>query len=267
MRPSIARDLLILAGAGILLFLAGYIVVKKVDFSGPTFGYDFSIEQEEELGDLMKDGIWNEFPAVRSQRADSAIEVISKRLLDAVDSTPYRYQFRVIKSEDVNAFTIPGGNIYIFSGLLTMSDSPEEVAAVLAHEIAHAEKRHVVNKIIKEFSIAVVVGILAGGDPSVIIQIIQQVVGSSFDREQEEEADRYALELMEKAKIDPKHLGEFFTKLDERGLSFNKNLEFLATHPHNDSRIEKVRGYRTARDFHEEKIEMNWESIKEAIKE
>jgi beta-barrel assembly-enhancing protease len=267
MKPSIARDLLILAGAGILLFLSGYIVVKKVDFSGPTFGYDFSVDQEEELGDLMKDGIWNQYPAVRSQKADSAIEVISRRLLNAIDSTPYRYQFRIIESDDVNAFTIPGGNIYMFSGLLTMSDSPEEVAAVLAHEIGHAEKRHVVNKIMKEFSIAVIVGILAGGDPGLIIQIIQQVVGSSFDREQEEEADRFALELLEKARIDPKHLGDFFTKLDEKGLSYSKNLEFLMTHPHNDSRIEKVRGYRTARDFQEEKIEMNWESIRDVIKE
>src|SRR5688572_23655245 len=131
MRSSLVRDLLILAAAGFAVFLAGYILVKKVDFSGPDFGYDFSVEQEESLGDLMKDAIWNQFPAVRSQEADSALKVISTRLLNAVDSTPYRYQFRIIDSDEVNAFTIPGGNIYVFSGLLTISDSPEEVAAVL----------------------------------------------------------------------------------------------------------------------------------------
>lgn len=260
------RDLLILAGAGVVIFLIGYFVVKKVDFR-PDFVYDVSVEQEEELGDLMKDGIYNQFPAVHSQRADSALEVITGRLLHALDSTPYRYQFRIIDNKNVNAFTIPGGNIYVFSGLITMSDSPEEVAAVLAHEIAHAEKRHVVHKIVKEFSIAVIAGILAGGDPGVIMQIIQQVVGSSFDREQEEEADRYALELMEKAKIDPGHLGKFFAKLDEKGLSFSKDLEFLMTHPHNDSRIEKVRGYRTARGFKEEKIDLDWASVKEVIRQ
>ena len=149
MRSSILRDLLILAGAAVLLFLAGYYVVKKVDFSESEFGYNFSVDQEEELGDLIKDGIWSKFPAVHSYKADSAMEIIAGRLLAALDSTPYRYQFRIIDNDQVNAFTIPGGNIYIFSGLITKSDSPEEVAAVLAHEIGHAEKRHVVNKIVK----------------------------------------------------------------------------------------------------------------------
>lgn len=261
------RDLLLLAGAGVLLFLAGYYLVKKVGTSDVGIAYDFSVTEEEELGELMKDGLWSRFPAVNSYKADSALNVITSRLLAAVDSTPYRYKFRIIDDRQVNAFTIPGGNIYVFSGLLTMSDSPEEVAAVIAHEIGHAEKRHVVHKIAKEFSIAVIVGILSGGDPGLIIQIIQQVIGSSFDREQEEEADRYALELLEKAKIDPQHLAEFFVKLNERDLSWDKNLEILMTHPHNDARIEKVKSYRTARGFSEEKIDLDWTEVKLAVTE
>lgn len=267
MRSSILRDLLILAAAAVLLFLAGYYLVKKLDFSSPEFGYDFSIEQEEELGDLIKDGIWSQFPAVHSYKADSAMEVITGRLLAALDTTKYRYQFRIIDNSQVNAFTIPGGNIYMFSGLIERSDSPEEVAAVLAHEIGHAEKRHVVNKIVKEFSIAVVVSILAGGDPSLIMEIIQQVVGSKFDREQEEEADHFALELLERARIDPQHLGDFFAKLNEEDMSYNKNLEILMTHPHNDSRISKVRDYRSARGFKEEAIDLDWEAVKKAVRE
>jgi predicted Zn-dependent protease len=267
MRPSIARDLVILVVAGLALFAAGYAVVKYVDFSGADFGYDISIEQEEELGDLIEDGVWGKFPAVHSFKADSALEVITARLLGALDTTQYRYQFKIIDQEQVNAFTIPGGNIYVFSGLVTMSESPEEVAAVLAHEIGHAEKRHVLHKIVKEFSIAVVFSILSGGDPNLIVQIIQQVVGSSFDRKQEEEADRFALELLEKAKIDPRHLADFFSKLNEKEMSYNKNLEILMTHPHNDSRIDKVKEYRTARDFKEEKFELDWGSVKDAIKE
>jgi predicted Zn-dependent protease len=261
------RDLLILAGAGVLLFLGGYYLVKKIDFSTPRFGYDFSVDQEEKLGDLIKDGIWSQFPAVHSYKADSAMAVITGRLIGALDTTQYRYQFRILDNEQVNAFTIPGGNIYIFSGLISKSDSPEEVAAVLAHEIGHAENRHVVNKIVKEFSIAVVVSILAGGDPGLIVDIIQQVVGSKFDREQEEEADRFALELLERAKIDPQHLGDFFAKLNEEDMSYNKNLEILMTHPHNDSRIEKVRSYRSARGFKEETLGLDWKSVKDAIRD
>jgi predicted Zn-dependent protease len=262
-----ARDLVILVGAGVLVFLAAFYFVKKVDFSSPEFGYDFSIGQEEELGELMKNGIWSRFPAVHSYKVDSAMEVITDRLIAGLDSTEYRYQFHVIDNEMVNAFTIPGGNIYVFSGLIEKSDSPEEVAAVLAHEMGHAEKRHVVNKIVKEFSIAVVVSILAGGDPSLIVEIIQQVVGTKFDREQEEEADRFALELLEKSKIDPQHLGDFFAKLNEEDMSYNKNLEILMTHPHNDNRIAKVRNYRSARTFREEPLNLDWKAVQDAVKE
>jgi predicted Zn-dependent protease len=116
------RDLLILVGAGILLFLAGYYVVKKVDFSSPNFGYEFSVGQEEELGELIKDGIWSQFPAVHSYKADSAMKVITTRLIASIDSTKYRYRFHIIDNDQVNAFTIPGGNIYVFAGLIEKSD-------------------------------------------------------------------------------------------------------------------------------------------------
>ena len=200
MRASTFRDLFILLAIGAGLFAGGYFLVKKIGKSDFDLSFKVSYEQEEKLGNLFKDLIWDQFPTVKDNAADSALQQIKDRLIKALDTTAYRYQFTIIKNEQINAFTIPGGNIYVFSGLMKAAESPEEVAAVLAHEMGHAEKRHVVTKLMKELSITAIVTILSGGDPSTLAQILKSIIGNTFDREQESKADQFALELLEKAK-------------------------------------------------------------------
>lgn len=265
MNSSTIRDLFILLAAAALIFLGGYYLVRNVEFSAPDMAMDLSVENEEKLGELMKDGIWDNFDRVNDPVVEDAMQKITDRLLASLDSTPYHYHFRVIDNDEINAFTIPGGNIYVFSGLIRNAETPEEVAAVLSHEIGHAEQRHVVKKLVKEFSLAAIVTVLAGGDPGLIIQIMQQVIGSKFDRSQEEEADLYGLKLLEKSRIDPEHLADFFRRLNDKDLSYNENLEFLMTHPHNDARIDKVESYRTGADFSEEKLDIDWKAVKRAL--
>lgn len=265
MRSSTFRDLLILISIGVALFAGGYFIVKEIGKADLDLSYEVSIEQEEKLGDLFKDMIWDQYPAMKDNAADSALLQITERLIHALDSTPYRYQFTIIKSKEVNAFTIPGGNIYVFSGLLEMAETPEEVAAVLAHEIGHAEKRHVVSKLLKEISITAIVSILSGGDPSVLSNILKQIVGNSFDRQQEDDADKYALQLLEKSGIQPKSLGQFFERLNKENLDYNKNLEILMTHPHNDNRIEQVRKYRTKNHFKAVPFNIDWKKVQESL--
>lgn len=266
MNTSTLRDLLILLFIGGLLFVGGYFLVHELKKRDAGLAYDFSTEQEEDLGNLFKDLIWDEYPVMENNAADSALQVITKRLIAELDSTKYTYQFTIVKSTEINAFTIPGGNIFIFSGLIEMTESPEELAAVLAHEIGHAEKRHVVSKLMKQLSMTAIVTILSGGDPSVLMQVLKDVVGNTFDRGQEEEADRFALELLEKASISPKSLARFFERLNENNLDYDKNLEILMTHPHNDNRINEVRKYKTKNTFEVKPFALNWDRVRNSVK-
>lgn len=265
MRASTIRDLFILLAIGAALFAGGYFLVKRIGQSDFDLSFKVSYEQEEKLGNLFKDLIWDRYPTVKDNAADSALQQIKDRLIKALDTTAYRYQFTIIKEEQVNAFTIPGGNIYVFSGLLKLTESPEEVAAVLAHEMGHAEQRHVVTKLMKELSITAIVSILSGGDPSVLTQILKNIIGNTFDREQEAKADQFALELLEKAKISPKSLGRFFERLNEKELDYDENLEILMTHPHNDKRIDQVRKYKTKNDFKPEPFQINWKRVQASV--
>lgn len=265
MRASTFRDLLILLVIGIALFAGGYFLVKKIGKSDFDKSFQISYAQEEKLGNLFKDLIWDQYPSVKDNAADSALQQIKDRLVGALDSSRYRYQFTIIKEEQINAFTIPGGNIYVFSGLMKAAESPEEVAAVLAHEMGHAEQRHVVTKLMKELSMTAILSILSGGDPSALAQILKNIVGNTFDREQESKADQFALELLEKAKISPKNLGRFFQRLNEKDLKYDENLEILMTHPHNDKRIDQARKYKTKNDFKPEPFKIDWKRVQNSL--
>src|SRR6478609_8302106 len=108
MRSSTLRDLLLLLAIGIGLFVGGYILVRTFLKSDFDLSFKISYEQEEKLGNIFKDLIWDQYQTVKDNAADSAIQQIKDRLTKALDSSAYRYQFTIIKNEQINAFTIPG---------------------------------------------------------------------------------------------------------------------------------------------------------------
>lgn len=216
---------------------------------------------EDKLSELIEDGILSSGNTIiKNDSIDAAILQITNRLLNALDNSIYNYQFTLVDNEEVNAFTIPGAKIFICKGLLTFADSPEEVAAVLAHEIGHAEKRHVVNKMVKELGIGLVFSIITGGEPGIITEIIRLVVSTGFDREQENEADKFALQLLEKAAIHPKHMENFFKKIND--LHDANMPEIFMTHPDSDKRAEKAASYNLSPDFKEKAFDINWQFLK-----
>jgi beta-barrel assembly-enhancing protease len=265
MHKSAYRDLLILIVIGVALFGAGFYIVQKISVPDINLESAISVEQEEKLGGFLKDAVLQKYTLVEDNAADSAIQQITERLISSLDSSNYHYRISIIESDEINAFTLPGGNIFIFSGLIDASESPEEVAAVLAHEIGHAEQRHVVKKLTKELSITAIVAVLSGGDPSVITTIMKDLLSNTFSRDQEREADQFALALLEKSSVDPYSLATFFKRLNDKDLSYNKNLEIVMTHPHNDSRIEQVENYKTKPSFKQDPFEVNWESVKDSL--
>jgi len=155
----------------------------------------------------------------------------------------------------------------VFTGLLKYADSPEEVAAVLAHEIGHIEERHVVNKVVKELGITLVLSVLSGGDPGFINEIIQQSISTVFDRKQESAADDYGLKLLEKSHIHPNAMAAIFRKIrDKYASSTFETLEFLSTHPNTNMRIKKSLEYKPKDSFESKAFDnIDWSALKETL--
>ena len=255
MQRTILRDLLVLLGVFGLIWLVFSL------FSYPEDPQLISIKKEEKLGEVYVDLLLLN-PAFRefdNSRIDSAVRVITERLEEGLNDSDYNYRFVVFESEMVNAFTVPGGNILISTGLLAFCDTPEQLAAVIAHEMGHVEERHVVSRLIKELGVE----ILTSGDQYVIGEVTGLLTSTSFDRRQEEEADLFAAKLLETASIEPRTLATLFRKLEEEmDNELMQHFEIISTHPNFHSRIREALSFKPAKDFRAELIDLDWELMR-----
>lgn len=255
MQRSILKDLLILLGVFALVWLLASL------FNYPDDPQLLSIEKEERLGDAYVDLILVNpmFSELVDERVDSAVSVIGDRLEAGLKHSEYSYNFVVFDSKMINAFTVPGGNILISSGLIGFCDSPEELAAVMAHEMAHVEERHVVSRLIKELGL----DILTSGDQFVLGEVTGLLTSTSFDRKQEEEADRFAAELLERSFIEPRTLATLFRKLEkETDNELMEHFEIISTHPNFSSRIREALSYKPGEDFEALPLDLDWDEVK-----
>jgi|TARA_A200000113_G_scaffold217314_1_gene223594 predicted Zn-dependent protease len=226
-----------------------------------------SYEQEIALGELIDEYIIaSQYKnPLTNKTIDSMMWAVSKRLQGQIPTSEYDYNITVLDNPQINAFTIPGGNIYVFSGLISFCDSPEQLAAVLAHEMGHVEKRHTVDRLAREFSLSVLFSIMTGGDTVLLSDLYQTLISSGFSRSQEKEADQFALNLLEDASISPKSIASFFRKLNRENLAYDEKIELVMTHPHNNSRIKASLNHEVDDTFDEIPFELNWEEIKAAL--
>lgn len=227
--------------------------------------YALSEEEELRFGNFITEMYLQDKSIIRNETVDSALAFIYNRLTRGLSEDQSAVQFYVIDSEEINAFTFPGNNIVIHSALIEFSNSPEEFAAVIAHELGHVHHRHVLSKIAAEFGTTILISLITGGDVTVMHQVIGTLVSSAFSRTQESEADAFGMALLEQVQIHPKALGDFFEKLNDQEPSFDSSLQLLMSHPHNDERIQASADYTLATDFSSQPLHLDWEHIKASL--
>lgn len=217
-----------------------------------------SIEKEKHLGEFMSDFFEKGFKKVEDSLMLSSVNHIMERLLSGIDSTAYEYKLTILDSDEINAFALPGGNIYVFSGLVNFTENPEELASVLAHEIGHIEHRHIISRVISDLGIATISGLLSG-DVFIFREVLNKIMSRGFYRYQELEADDFALNLMTKCGINPRHKGVLFSRLNDK---FDDDIDIpniFNTHPGHDTRLKAAFSYELPEDFIEIPIDVVWE--------
>ncbi len=195
---------------------------------------------ERELGDAALASLAPPGARIDDPIITAPVNAIVDRLHAASGaSDPFRVV--VVDRPEVNALAAPGGVIVVFRGLLEFSGGPDEVAGVLAHEIQHVLKRHVLRGLLQRASLAVVLAVLAGDAGGTLATQLAQGLGDlSYSRGIEEEADATGYALMRAAAIDPAAMPEFFERLGKKR-SGSAGLEFLSTHPATEARAKKLR--------------------------
>ncbi|MBE2280229.1 MAG: M48 family metalloprotease [Ignavibacteriaceae bacterium] len=188
--------------------------------------------------------IYNRNPAVK--------EYINNRIFQPLLSSAaiekrsiYPYELELIDRDDVlNAFALPGGKIYLYTGLIKYLDSEAALAGILGHEIAHAERRHATKRMTAYYGVSMLLGIVLGQNPGQIVEIAANLfVGIGFlanSRSHEDESDRYSVDYMQSTIFYPGGVKFFFEKLRDDGKIDSGGggiATFLSTHPDPIARI------------------------------
>ncbi|MCL7752065.1 M48 family metalloprotease [Guyparkeria hydrothermalis] len=186
---------------------------------------------------------------------DAYLNDLGIRLMSSSNDTQFAPQMIIVDNPMINAFTVPGGYIAVFSGLMLAAENESELAGVVAHEIAHATQRHIAQMVAAQTgnSMTAVAGFIAG----ILLGAIDPQLGAAvatagiagaaqsainYTRMHEREADRIAIDTLRRADIDPRGMASFFETLQRRaGADPGRQFEFLRTHPMNSERISAIR--------------------------
>jgi Zn-dependent protease with chaperone function len=144
---------------------------------------------------------------------------------------------QVIASPIPNAFALPGGRVYLFSGLLQKAQDPDEIAGVLAHELGHVQHRDGLRRMIQTGGTSFLVGLLFGDitGAGAVIFATRSLLDASYSREAERAADAFAIEVMHKLGRSPKPMGELLFRIT--GAEAEKSITILASHPLTEDRL------------------------------
>lgn len=223
----------LLAGLFLLPLLALGLFFLQADRIADWAVQRIPTEQEAHLGDVVLAQVRLQSTLIESGAAVDALRAIGEPL---TVGSPHHYRWFVADDAAINAFAAPGGVVVVNSGLLRAVNSPEELAGVLAHEIAHAELRHSLRAMAKSLGLRALAAIALGDFSGTAIgEAAQRLTELSYSRDAEREADHEGLRRLTAAQIDPHGMLSFFKTLEQREGVVPP--AFLSTHPDTAERL------------------------------
>lgn len=228
------------AALGITLFCLYFFFVW---IAGLAVGF-VSPEYESSLGASIAESLKSRGHVVFSGAGFEKVQRVWERVSKGITDSPYKFNVTLVDTAEINALAAPGGHIVVFTGLLEKTQSPEELAGILAHEVAHCLKRHGLKRIAKSLSVGALVTILIG-DPGGIGRVVRDfganMISLSYSRSDEREADQQAVEILVKAGIDPSKFPEFFRRMGTESIDSGL-LSVISSHPSYSERYSNIQG-------------------------
>lgn len=215
-----------------------------------------SLQQERQLGESIMRQIRASKQYLEDPEVTDYISALGYRLVALGPSADERFEFFVIDDPSINAFALPGGFIGTHTGLITTAQSESEVAAVLGHEIAHVTQRHIARLFQQQKQAgiaslaAIALAILAArSSPDLAsaamagAQYATIQTQLNFTRDNEREADRIGLQILERAGFDPAAMPAFLDRMQRAYRVYETNApSYMRTHPLTYERIADVQG-------------------------
>jgi len=204
----------------------------------------FSKQQDIQLGQEESQEVRKKFPVYRDAWVQQYVRGVGQRLAATgpARESGFPFTFTVLDNKQVNAFALPGGPMYILTGLLQTVDNEAQLAAVMAHEMSHVILRHGTHEASKAkmVELPAILASEALGNRSLLTRLTAMGANSfilKFSRDSESDADALGAHLMAEAGYDPIEMSRFFGKLQAAGGQGNSRLaQFLSDHPNPGNR-------------------------------
>jgi predicted Zn-dependent protease len=239
-----------------LLVAAGTTAANDLPDLGEISQAGFSPAQERALGESIMREIRADPTYLDEPEATDYINSVGNRIAAQAPGARQEFDFFLIQDQQINAFALPGGFIGINTGLLLAAQSESEMAGVIAHEIAHVAQRHIARMLAKQeqnqlLSLAALAAAIllarvdsqAGQAAAMFGQAGVMQSQLNFTRDNEREADRIGLQILEKAGFDPRGMAVFFERLQRATRIYGVGApSYLRTHPLEYERIADIQG-------------------------
>ena len=246
--------------AGVGLAAAPLLLTPQEAYAGGLFAAP-SPEDQKKVGDQAAQQVLQKYPEVFDARAKH-FNSIGQRLVRALptqDRKTWDFKFHVLDSKEVNAFALPGGNMFMFTGLYQLLSTDDALAGVTGHEMTHVRKQHWANASAKQQERQAGLGLLlglfhAGRAAQTIAGLADSAIGLKFSRGEEDQADEGGLNNMVAAGYNPQGMIQLFQALEKvSGNGGGLGGDFLSDHPLTSDRIkhtqERITALQSARTF------------------
>jgi predicted Zn-dependent protease len=210
-----------------------------------------SEDEEAKLGLTSYQQILGKARVSTDAQVNEQVTRVGRRVAEAAERPDYRWEFKVIEDKQANAFCLPGGKVAVYTGILPITRDDAGLAAVIAHEVAHATARHGGERLSQQMAVQGLTAVgtqtlLAGRDPATV-QLVGAALGVGttvglllpWGRSQESEADHLGLIYMAKAGYHPSAARDLWVRMGQASGGSGQP-EFLSTHPDPGNRSEAI---------------------------
>ena len=236
-KKIIIKSIFMIIFSSVVLFLLS---------SNFSFAAERDLNKEQKLGKKLSENIEKKYEVVEDLNQNSLITEIGNKLAEASEMREMQFHFRILKEDGPNAFSIPGGYIYVTYDLFDYIQSDDELAGILAHEIAHVIHNHALKQTRDntKFTLLTILAVLLTGEPDVGVlgKLTTITFLNQYSREYEEEADLTAIDILTKTEYNPVGFLTFLERLYTREMFKPEvNLGIFQTHPETENRVNYVK--------------------------
>ncbi|MBA2662541.1 MAG: M48 family metalloprotease [Bradymonadaceae bacterium] len=199
--------------------------------------------EETQLGEQVSAQVERELRMHPNAEVQQYVRGLGEQIVRVADNVPdgINFTFQVVDDKQTsNAFALPGGWIYVYSGLMANMDNEAELIGVIAHEVAHVTRRHVAQRLVTLYGVDLLTRMALGQEPGIVQSVVATIVQQGFllrySRGQETDADNIGLTYIVRANYDPQGFISFFQTM----VGQPSPPTFLLTHPAPEDRIRNI---------------------------